>query len=377
MNILDLPFEVLALIFKYLDSEKDKLHFALVHPLLGQAFSHHSRQKYQIIDPLFLPLSHWPVILPLCGSTVNEFKGYLNDWGCSVLKLIEENCPNLETISLEVNQSNYNGVWSLLSRMRSLRSVEVGLDCSKCFGYREFLLEFKSLQKLCLKSCQKEEINLLKNFISLEELAVTPLSGREPIDILEVCSALPKLRSLTVAEMNVIIPHGFIVPPCPNLETLLVVRCRIPAAWPHFPQLKHLRIRHTCIATRQFLNQWVLPHSGTLEHLELLYLEEPLEETDVLQVIKRCGKLQFLSIVLGDSNISETFVSTILDLLEENGFRSEQTFELKVFELNKFVEVHELLAKCPNAGMLKVLPANPYDWKPPKQVPSRTVFDPK
>ncbi|XP_034123027.1 uncharacterized protein LOC117580542 [Drosophila guanche] len=380
MNILDLPFEVLALIFKDLDSEKDKLHFALVHPLLGKAFSHHSRKKYQIIDPLWVPLSHWPVILPLCGSTVNEFKGYLNDWGCSVLKLIEDNCPNLETISLEVTQSNWHGVRSLLSRMRSLRSVEVGLDCRACSGYREFLQEFKSLQKLILKSCPKEEIDWLKKLLNLEELAVTPLSDSEPIDILEVCSALPQLRSLTVTEMNVIIPHGFIVPPCPCLETLLVVNCRIPTVWPHFPQLKNLRIRHTRIATRQFLNQWVLQHSGTLEHLELLYLEEPLEETDVLQVIKRCVKLQFLSIVLGDSKLSETFVSSILDMLQENGFKSEQPFELKVFKLDKFLEVRKLLAKCQNAGMLKVTtdyPANPFDWKPPKQVPSRTVFDPK
>ncbi|XP_022208373.2 uncharacterized protein LOC111064863 [Drosophila obscura] len=367
MSIIDLPLEVLDLIFKDLESQKDKLHLALVHPLLGKAFSYHSGNKYYSIDSLCVPITQWPVILPLCGSTVIEFKGYLNDWDCSVLKLIEEHCSNLVKISLDVNQRNYNGVKSLLSRMRSPGSVEVGLDCRACLGYREFLFEFNRLQKLSLKGCPKDEIYFLKKLINLEELAVTPLSDSEHIDILGVCSALHNLRSLTIAKMNVIIPKEFGVSPCPSLENLLVVHCHIPTVWPLFPKLKHLRIRHTPIATCQFLNQWVLQHSSTLERLELLYLDEPLQESDVLQVLQRCRKLQFFSIVLGDSNITETFVNSIMDILNENGFKPEKPFELKVFKLTKYAEVRKLLAKYPNTGFLKVTtdyPANPYDWKP-------------
>jgi len=122
-NILNLPVEVLALIFKDLFNIKDKLNLAEAHPVLGKAFAFQAGNTYKKIDFEQRPAIEWSKILSFCGSSVSRISSTTVGQTVVVTKLASMFCPNLEEFFIPVRSHFWNHISPLLSTLQNLKWV--------------------------------------------------------------------------------------------------------------------------------------------------------------------------------------------------------------------------------------------------------------
>jgi len=126
-NILDLPLELLHIIFGNLHVH-DQCSLAFTHPYLRQAFIYQAGNRYTNIFPS-LHFKPWSHILAICGSTVLHISEEFFILEESLMRTIEQNCTNLQSISIGINESNCHKVRAFLSNLKSLRSVNLWIEC--------------------------------------------------------------------------------------------------------------------------------------------------------------------------------------------------------------------------------------------------------
>nr|XP_036672241.1 uncharacterized protein LOC118877448 isoform X5 [Drosophila suzukii] len=261
-NILDLPLELLHIIFGNLHVH-DQCSLAFTHPYLRQAFTYQAGNRYTNIFPS-LHFKPWSHILAICGSTVLHISEEFFILEESLMRTIEQNCTNLQSISIGINESNCNKVRAFLSNLKSLRSVNLWIECvatPKLFRVLRKIKDLKGLEFLRYVGPEEWEMS---SFLDLESLSITISSNKTRVDVLVWCLALKNLRRLKLAGFE---EWRSIYGPSENiaLEELVLNDCDPTSDWPLFHQLKTLKDCYTSLVRSH--HQFALKHAKTLEKL--------------------------------------------------------------------------------------------------------------
>lgn len=122
-GILDLPLEVLLMVFKEVKAEKDKLSLAQAHKVFGYAFAMDAGSTYREIMFDDRPIQEWRIILSLCGASVLRIATKNVRTTVKVTKLAAEFCPNLEEFFIPVRSHFWNHVTPVLLAMKGLKWI--------------------------------------------------------------------------------------------------------------------------------------------------------------------------------------------------------------------------------------------------------------
>ncbi|KAH8368647.1 hypothetical protein KR084_002870, partial [Drosophila pseudotakahashii] len=331
-TLLDLPLELLDLIFKQL-SPSQKLRLADSHPILAEAF------HYQVGD-LFRKVSYelfaedWSLIFRLCGSNVLEIDIGERRVDNLVFKLIERHCKKLEYFETHVNKKNVNTVCYILLRNESLKYVAFKF-------YEEFdrcdpeytihvLKQLPNLRKLKIGFIPARKIYLILPFVYLEELDLSVrYADYGKMNIFEILAPLRKLRSLRVSGCNVQGTFQNDGLSYQSLEKLGVAYCEIEHQLPFFPILKSIEIRNNGSPYGQDLGRSLIKHGSTLE--EVVLIVEYFDEDSLLNLIRNCRKLRYLYVhPMASRRISKASMISFINILKQSGFTPQNPFQLTV-----------------------------------------------
>ncbi|XP_016980754.1 uncharacterized protein LOC108045831 [Drosophila rhopaloa] len=347
-NLIDLPFEVLDLIFKNLD-EWDKWPLARVNNILGKAFAFHSRDNYERISVHYCSSLFIMSVLPLCGATVRhiEIDSSFEDFRI-LADLVVKFCDNLLSITMDVSSrpDDIRGTKWFLNTGIKLKSVEINVRIdSKTFpkiaGTLKTLPGFKGLH---LNDIYMGVDPIIWSFLNLEalELHFGPIQRR--YNIFELCSPLKNLRNLKIYSTEV---HSSInIDEFIALEKFTIGQCIVSAPdLPFFKNLKAIGFVDNFTYVENMFFAWVLKHSKTLESLKFSY--ENIQNDDFFKIIKSCQNLRYIDLKMDiDNLLSKSFITKLLGILQENGVTPNNPFQL-------------VTKKITHAAMKKIMPDTP------------------
>ncbi|XP_016984050.1 uncharacterized protein LOC108048086 [Drosophila rhopaloa] len=316
-NILNLPVEVLALIFKELSSIKDKLNLAYAHPILGKAFAFEAGDTYKKIDFEERPIREWSQILVLCGSSVSRISKRTVSQTVVVTKLASKYCPNLEEFFIPVRRNFWNHISPLLLTLQNLNWVGFTNDF-QMVNLVDTLLKLPKLNNLQVLGFCRGDLERLKELVNLEELTILN-KNEDPIDIYKICSPMKKLNELEVK-------FGFIRIPeeiggdqlWPKLDLLRIGYGMFYTQLPYLPSLKFLTIDNTAahMKLNNIFGTTVTKYAETLESLR--FCSETLRDIDLQEAatISKLRALKRLECQLEDNFYIDHYI-TNLNQLEE------------------------------------------------------------
>nr|XP_041631239.1 uncharacterized protein LOC121502226 [Drosophila kikkawai] len=231
------------------------------------------------------------------------------------LKLLEQHCTNLESIELKVTKENINGVKSLLTKVRSLISInlETEQEVENHVGIVELLKLQPGLRSLKLNNFWGDELFKVRNLVDLEELKIIN-RWDDILNIHELCYPLKKLRKLKMICMAFTASEEFEGAPCPALREL------------HLLVWDYLFLKTQCLSTPACL-KWIQSHGEILEVLVLdlnfaLCKKDVVSQQDICKILSECRKLRsfHMELLAMDSDIAHRIVK----IVSENGVTSEE-----------------------------------------------------
>lgn len=155
VTILDLPLKVLDKIFQHLGQDCDKWPLALAHDYLGKAFAYHIKDAYATVSLHYLSEWYLSFVLPLCGSKVlhidleDSFDDFL-----LLNQVMNDSFDNLQSINIDVDDSNIEYIKSYLMTGTKFQTLRVGIEAST-FAFSKLvnsLLKLGNLRKLHIKN---------------------------------------------------------------------------------------------------------------------------------------------------------------------------------------------------------------------------------
>jgi len=148
---------------------------------------------------------------------------------------------------------------------------------------------------------------------------------QEMINIFEVCVPLNRLRNLKISSAQI----QFIIDDqeFEALETIEIKCCLISTkTLPFFKSLKTICFESN-FTYKEMALVWILKHSNTLENLTTDIRD--IHTDDFFKLIKSCRKLRYFYLKVDIENLLSTgFITTFLDILQENGIDSNNPFQL-------------------------------------------------
>ncbi|KMZ00355.1 uncharacterized protein LOC27208790 [Drosophila simulans] len=359
-SITDLPIEVLDLIFEELQSIVDKLQLAQVHEKLGKAFAYHSRSAFKKLTPFFgVTQELWVVLVSLCGSTVEEFSSrqiWNTPWSDILVETIEQHCPNLKSVRIDVYDSNCDSVRSLLLKMSKLLvSVELTIYTRNSKTIFDSLAEMTNVTQLALRGNITEDVCQIQNLTALEDLVIEYnkcFNPYTPLNLLEICTPLTNLRSLTVRNITILPseqPHSLI---WPELEDLKINNCEIFTELPDCPKLKTLDMINCNCHIEGLLFGFILQNGVNIEKMNENCNPPPFDGDNFLQVLRSCPKLRAFYTPMKAIKIYQAFVSSIVEVLKEKGVRKEEPFQLIIYARAKSKWIRRLIPRTSNPELI-------------------------
>ncbi|KAH8376503.1 hypothetical protein KR200_006864 [Drosophila serrata] len=363
-TLTDLPFEVLDLIFKALARKpqtywgytdlhysNDKLSLAETCEYLGKAFAYHSRGIYKkaMYDSSYTYISKkaWPVILSLCGSTVEEYVGSPGCcWSAEVAKAVAEYCPNLQKVKFQVYSDNGDLVLAVLHKAKSsIRSLSFGYAMFQSSGIGPNILhkfpELSQLSYLNINPFFVDEAYEIQRFVNIEELYLSPPYSRDlkPLNLFKACAPLKKLRRLTVKCVHVISETDEIeeIPEFPALEHFKLSCSTISMEFPRCPKLKILDIAYDKCYIEGLICRSVLKQGEDLKKLTAESRPSQFDNDSLLEVIRKFKKLRYFDVPIRKIKFDLEFVEKLMSALKENGITEEDPLELLFDEISKIV----------------------------------------
>ncbi|XP_050741842.1 uncharacterized protein LOC127010814 [Drosophila biarmipes] len=379
-NILNLPVEVLALIFKELFNIKDKLNLAEAHPVLGTAFALQAGNTYKEIVFEQRPDIEWSKILSFCGSSVSRISSMTVGKTMVVTKLASMFCPNLEEFFIPVRSNYWNHIAPLLLTLQNLKWVGFINNFDRV-NLVDTLMKLPKLNNLQLVRFNRRDMGRLKELVNLENLSILQNKRGEPIDIYNVCSSMKNMDSLRIHCGDIRIPSNLGEEPLwPKIELLRVGYGIFYSPLPYLPTLKYFTIDNTNfrIKLNKIFGETVTKYGETLESLRFcpetlrcidsgeaetisklkalkrlecqleddLYIDlfitrlQQLEDLSlqnssnitnvgILKLLNRCKKLRKLD-VFGCRLINKALVKPAVALLSMNGVQPDNPLVLKV-----------------------------------------------
>ncbi|XP_033158479.1 uncharacterized protein LOC117139906 [Drosophila mauritiana] len=359
-TISDLPIEVLDLIFEELQSIVDKLQLAQVHEKLGKAFAYHSRSAFKKLRPFFgVTQELWVVLVSLCGSTVEEFSSrqiWNTPWSDILVESIEQHCPNLKSARIDVYDNNCDSVRSLLLKMSKLLvSAELTIFTKNSKKIFDSLAEMTNVTQLALRGNITEDVCQIQNLTALEELMIDynkSFNPYSPLNLLEICTPLSNLRSLTVRNITILPseqPHFLI---WPELEDLKINNCDIFTELPDCPKLKTLDMINSNCHIEGLLFGFILQNGVNIEKMNENCNPPPFDGDNFLQVLRSCPKLRAFYTPMKAIKIYQAFVSSIVEVLKDNGVKKEEPFQLIIYARAKSKWIRRLIPRTSNPELL-------------------------
>ncbi|KAH8296156.1 hypothetical protein KR054_002381 [Drosophila jambulina] len=355
--ITDLPLEVLDLIYKYCRFVPHKVNLAQVNGYFGQAFAYHSRNDFKIIPAgTLIRLESWRIILPLCGSNVNEFEGSIYDSkDHELIDLVAMHCPNLQRIKLKICMESVDSVISFLCKLKdNLRSVDLWLARDEKIQPKlvKEMPEMCLLRVLKLRNIHIEDVFHLQKFVNLEELdfevyrEFDPLQYFPTVNIFSICSSMTKLRSLSVVYMSIASEATDLKTPLMSLEELELIYCDIAMDFPPCPKLKSMTFKENRIFdSADIVRRSILNQGESLERLVFFRHYTPYDNPAFLELLRGCKKLRYLKLATRKIHFVLDYVGEIVSILRGNGLEPNDPLELVIDEYFKFKWLRHWVSK--------------------------------
>ncbi|XP_052844247.1 uncharacterized protein LOC128257321 isoform X2 [Drosophila gunungcola] len=360
LTIVDMPFEVLDLIFKELFNLKDKLQLAQAHEKLGRAFSYHSRSDYRSLYPYArIRPEMWVVLVQECGATIEEFSTSEIEnfpWNDLLAKAIEQHCPNLKSVKICVYDNNCDSVQSFLLNMsQSLTSVELTLHIDDTKKIFDAMAKMTKLTKFTRKGIPNDEVYQIQKLTALEELVMDNndrFNPNSPLYLLDICAPLKNLRSLTVLGSTILPsdkPHSMI---WVNLEHLTIDFCQVLTELPECPKLKTLHIVYSYCNIDGLLFRFILQNGRNLVKINENSRTHTPDGESLLQVLRSCPKLRTYSTPMQNFKIYQAYVPSIVEVLRENGVKREKPFHLIINAHPKCKWLHQSIPRASYSDLI-------------------------
>ncbi|XP_070071974.1 uncharacterized protein [Drosophila takahashii] len=278
-NILDLPLEILDLIFNKL-SFGNKLKLGQADNILGEAFVYHHRNEYKKISSRILPLENWSDFLSICGPIVEEVD--VDGLEIQYFKLIEQHCCNLKIISkLYMKDFKCSATRSLFRGAKSLTSLETKITSdttAKVIHVLQEATNFKILNITYFGEGQDDsssgvtqrasslDLAKIHKLVHLEELTISSDPFEGSFNIMHLPSQLKMLRFLTFSNIKVNSLIEEVDLTCPALEELNIYSSQIEFQLPFCPKLRSLKIITSKYSSNNL--KWLSKHIVNLETLQ-------------------------------------------------------------------------------------------------------------
>lgn len=122
-SIIDLPVEVLDLIFKHLIYMNYKVELAKVHEKLTKAFVYHSKNEFRRLKVTpWLSNESFLVVIQECGHTTEElvFDRSCDFWNDILIEAVTKYCTNLKSFTAVLYRSDSDQICSFLRKINKL-----------------------------------------------------------------------------------------------------------------------------------------------------------------------------------------------------------------------------------------------------------------
>ncbi|KAH8315702.1 hypothetical protein KR059_008967 [Drosophila kikkawai] len=301
-DILNLPIEILDLVFKYIPKMKDKLNLAKSHCVLGKAFAFHARNIFKEVEILDRPIAEWSEILPLCGSYVTSIRAQdIRINTVSAAKLASMHCPNLEEFSFRVCSSSWNQIKSLLLTLQNVSYIELS-NCLENLCVVDTLLQMPKLKHLKLLRFNNHNMERVGELSNLTKVTIINLVC---IDFFRLIRSLKNIDSLEIADAVFRMPNDLGDEQLlPKIELLKINYGIFYTPLPYLPTLKHL-----CISTFDYnmnlsevFGELVLSYGKTLESLSFCANGSFFFNVDIIGIIMKLKALKNLELQVKSDN---------------------------------------------------------------------------
>jgi len=167
--------------------------------------------------------------------------------------------------------------------------------------------------------------------VALEKLAIENqyYLRKTSVDLLKICAPLRKLRDLTASNIKIVSSEEPYSEMWVALKSLSLIRCELSIELPDCPELTYLDIENLKCRTEGYVLRYILKNGA---NLKTLYesCDPPINADDFLQLLRGCPKLRYLYTPMEYIKLYSTYVSTIVEILEDNGVTREDPLELVI-----------------------------------------------
>ncbi|KAH8296045.1 hypothetical protein KR054_001022 [Drosophila jambulina] len=317
--IIDLPVEILALVYKSIPDMRDKLNLAKAHCVLGEAFASYAGNTFKEIEIKERPIFDWLDILSLCGVSVSGITLEDSKAAVPVVKLASMYCPNLEKLFIPVRTTFWDRIKPLILTLENLSSISLmNYDCLSCdtkFNVVDTLLRMPKLTNLQLCCFNFQDWQRVGELVNLTELTIKNIRN-EPIDMFKVCSPLKGLKNLVLGPAFFRMPKDHVDKQLwPKIKLLQVHNGTFDMSLPYLATLKELNIDelNPSQSLADVLGQSADNYGKSLESLSFF----PTMSTDDLKIIMKLKALKRLEFSpSGDDWIGMDYISQLENLEE-------------------------------------------------------------
>ncbi|XP_023033286.2 uncharacterized protein LOC111519002 [Drosophila willistoni] len=312
LNIINLPIEVLDLIYSFLNNVTDELNLSKAHDVLTNAFVYHNRKRFTTFNLNHFTLGQIEYILEFFGSNIRSIQCSMTMDTDAISRAISTLCPNLEFLELRLrNALSLERAVQALSCLQNIKGIEVsGLE-NIFFGISitNSSSQMRNLQKVSLKIRIPQDT--LVHFFGNNQLQELRILYYEynwvyHVDYIKLLSQLRRLHYN--CKGNMFTAQAFLY--SISLYTaqweelvLLNVSDRRNLVLPYMPKLRHLSLSYDpyCLIGPNFFNRSVTRCAPYLEELSL-EIWQPAHY-DLLASMRMLKQLK--CIVRNDSNCPE------------------------------------------------------------------------
>ncbi|XP_020801868.1 uncharacterized protein LOC110178923 [Drosophila serrata] len=301
-NILNLPLEVLNLVYKSIPDMRDKLNLAMANDYLGKAFAFHAGDIFKKIEIKDRPITDWSDILFLCGSSVTTILTNEKDNSLTVIELASKYCPNLKEFHFPVRRNSWNQIKPLLLALKNLSWIGIMKDYYGEAYVVDTLLKMPKLKCLKLSGFIDKDLQGFGKLVNLTQLTIINSELYTLFDTFTIFSPMKSINKLELTFAVFKMPKNYAGEQLwPKIESLRIYNGKFYTPLPYLPTLKYLTIEGTSsVDLTEVFGQSVDNYGKTLESLRFypvnLMINRPryinVDELGIIMELKALKVLQ-------------------------------------------------------------------------------------
>ncbi|KAH8267728.1 hypothetical protein KR026_004418, partial [Drosophila bipectinata] len=353
-SILDLPLDVMVMIYKEIKDEKDKMNLVKAHKSFGFAFAMDAGNKYEKIMFDERPMQEWKLILPLCGKTVTQIVTRKVKTSVKVTKLAAMFCPNLEEYYLPVRSHFWNHVSPLLATLENLKWIGLSNNYERLKVVKTLRL-LPNLIYLDLIKFPLRDMLAVKTLENLEYIRIVNYRN-EFVNLYQMCSGMKNLHSLSLSYVKIRFPRET-YEVWPQMRFIKIGFGKFYTQLPFMPSLQYLEIEYTNPTTKlnQIFGTSIFKYANTLQKLR--FCSETIRDLDESEVkaISHLKALRKLECHLDDGHIV-SYISRLKQLESVNlQYSNRLTNDGVCVLLSECEKIRKLnLYACPSINRLLI-----------------------